>query len=323
VLDINQVVGKFNEITEGKVLIVLDEVDGKKVNILLMNKLKGFLTRDTQQIQVKHKGSHGAQNVTNLILSTNEETPVHIPAGDRHYCVLKVNPIHVQDRVYFGGMREAMGIDFYENLLTYFMTEVDVKNFALREVLFTKEKLDLIEVCADDVQKWCVKFYDRLSGDGMTNSEVSENKIQYMKDRQFRLKLSTYCEVSSTHRTINYVRTPVRVWKLKSEYKRSLKRIVEMKASSSITDATQGDSDDGGGGGSDGDGEESAIVPQNTGTVWKKGPADWNRRGEADMWEKNKARLMSKGSGGLRPNRKGGKGGGMDKESTIEIDNGG
>jgi hypothetical protein len=294
VLDINQIAGPFNEILEGKVLVVHDESEGKKGNKNYANRLKGIGTRTTQQIQVKHAKSHKTQNVSNLIITTNELAPVPIPVEDRHYMVLKVSNLHLRDRPYFAQLDSlTSSIEFWENLLTFFTFMVDTSNYDLQAVPFLKDKYDMMMTCMNDVLKWCVSFYDQLtSKDGMTQDEVIAHKPRYMKSTDFtKILREKYCTNTPTHRMENDVNRSVRIWKLRGEYVDSLRDLARMKAS------LKNEEEGGAGAGAGGEGEDGNEVFEVGSHERKKGPGEWNRRRRMQILTPSGSEIGSGSSG--------------------------
>lgn len=82
---LKDVVGDFNDVVEGKTLLLIDEV--YKDNSTTTNKLKSIQGNSTIALRRKHKPSVTIDNYLNLIIASNSHTPLTLEKEDRRFWV--------------------------------------------------------------------------------------------------------------------------------------------------------------------------------------------------------------------------------------------
>ena len=82
---LKDVVGDFNDVVEGKTLLLIDEV--YKDNNTTTNKLKSIQGNSTIALRRKHKPSVTIDNYLNLIIASNSRTPLTLEKEDRRFWV--------------------------------------------------------------------------------------------------------------------------------------------------------------------------------------------------------------------------------------------
>ena len=110
VSDINTIIGHFNSGIENKKLLIMNEMDGVDMNTkTIFSGLKKLITEDTIDINEKNiKVRSGVQNVSNLVILSNEFNPVKISSADRRYCVITPSEEKVGDFDYFDDLYDSM-----------------------------------------------------------------------------------------------------------------------------------------------------------------------------------------------------------------------
>lgn len=143
--NIDHIVGKYNQSIEGMKLIVCNELSSAETNKYLnSDSLKSVITENQTDIRQMYLPVHPAQNVVNLILLSNNATPIKIENGDRRYVVSVVSDKYKGDRDYFKRLCNSFNDGFYENLFTFFMKR-DVSKFEPENIPMTEAKKDLME----------------------------------------------------------------------------------------------------------------------------------------------------------------------------------
>ena len=109
----------FGSMHAGKILIQIDEADRLGG---VENALKHLITGDTATVHRKYTDREVVTNYANLILTTNGQCPVHIPAHERRFCIFHVSSHRLGDTAYFDALhaalaRPAVARAFYDLLM--------------------------------------------------------------------------------------------------------------------------------------------------------------------------------------------------------------
>ena len=90
IANVNTILGDFNGMIEGKMLIDLDEVcyGGNKQN---NNRLKNLITEDTQVINKKNKENYEIENYADFLITTNEYWFIGVNEDSRRYFCLEMD----------------------------------------------------------------------------------------------------------------------------------------------------------------------------------------------------------------------------------------
>lgn len=169
--NLNQLTSDFNGITEGKILINLDEAfwgkDKSKEGML-----KNLITEETKLINKKNKEAYIINDYCNFILSTNNDC--FIPAtesGRRYYCLELSNElsgIQSEDKkIIIDEIRNVPSGAFAKILYNR-----DISNFNPRE--FTKTNLlqNQIEQNWNNIKTW---WYDILKEERFTGKSLKDS----------------------------------------------------------------------------------------------------------------------------------------------------
>lgn len=129
--NISQLLGKFNFHLKNAVLIHGNEAlwGGNRKDI---GTLKSIITEKDKIIEGKGKDVIVVPNFTHLILSSNEDWPVHMDRDDRRFFVLKVSDIHKEDKTYFKEIHDELQNGGLEALLFELLQE-NISEFNHRE----------------------------------------------------------------------------------------------------------------------------------------------------------------------------------------------
>lgn len=82
---LKDVVGHFNDVIEGKTLLLIDEVYKSKKTTT--DALKSFLGNSTVLLHRKHKPAIAIDNYINFIITSNDRVPLAVEKGDRRFWV--------------------------------------------------------------------------------------------------------------------------------------------------------------------------------------------------------------------------------------------
>lgn len=139
--NISELVSNFNYHLKYAVLIHANEAlwGGNRKEI---GTLKAMITEKTCLIEGKGKDRIMVKNYKHVILSSNEDWPVHLDADDRRFFVLKVSEERKEDQLYFASIQEQLEKEGYEALLFDLLHE-DLNGFNPRKFPHSKDAFDI------------------------------------------------------------------------------------------------------------------------------------------------------------------------------------
>jgi hypothetical protein len=125
--NVSELVSNFNYHLKHAVLIHANEAlwGGNRKEL---GSLKAMITEKTCLIEGKGKDRIMVRNFKHVILSSNEDWPVHLDADDRRFFVLRVSEAHKEDHPYFEAIQTQLNAGGYEALL-YDLLNEDLSNF--------------------------------------------------------------------------------------------------------------------------------------------------------------------------------------------------
>ena len=138
---INELVSHFNSHLKDKVLIHANESfwGGHKKEVGM---LKAMVTDSSFLIESKGRDRIRVPNFRHLIISSNEDWPVHVDHDDRRFFVVQVSERHKEDHEYFAAIKCELEDGGYEALL-YDLLHEDLSEFNPRIFPQNKEIFDL------------------------------------------------------------------------------------------------------------------------------------------------------------------------------------
>jgi hypothetical protein len=150
--NISELVSNFNYHLKHAVLIHANEAlwGGNRKEI---GTLKAQITEKTCLIEGKGKDRIMVKNFKHVILSSNEDWPVHLDADDRRFFVLRVSEAHKDDHAYFAAIQDQLDNGGYEALLHDLLNE-DLTNFNPRRFPNSNEAFWIKIRSADSTHKY-------------------------------------------------------------------------------------------------------------------------------------------------------------------------
>ena len=155
---IGELVSNFNYHLKHAVLIHANEAlwGGNKKEI---GTVKAMITEQRCLIEGKGKDRIMVKNFKHLILSSNEDWPVHIDADDRRFFVLRVSEKHKEDHEYFSAIQTELDNGGYEGLL-YDLLHENISDFNPRQLPHSDESFAIKLRSADSDIRY---IYEALS----------------------------------------------------------------------------------------------------------------------------------------------------------------
>jgi hypothetical protein len=124
--DMNQLLGQFNSIVEGKLLTVCDEIQNYGGAYKSNDKLKSLITNESLIIERKGFDSQSVEDFNNYVFLTNNEWAVKVETSDRRYIIIESSSNRIGDREYFNNLlrltNDEVGTHFYNWLMRFNIT---------------------------------------------------------------------------------------------------------------------------------------------------------------------------------------------------------
>jgi hypothetical protein len=168
---ISELVSNFNYHLKNAVLIHANEAlwGGNKKEI---GTVKTMITDEFCLIEGKGKDRIRVPNFKHVILSSNEDWPVHLDSDDRRFLVLKVNEAHKEDHEYFKSIKDELENGGYEALLHDLLHE-DITSFEPRRFPSNSNAFHIKMRSADSTYRY---IFEMLSEEGFKISNLSPNE---------------------------------------------------------------------------------------------------------------------------------------------------
>lgn len=170
--NINELVSNFNFHLKYAVLIHANEAlwGGNKKDL---GTVKAMVTEKLCLIEGKGKDRVMLPNFKHLILSSNEDWPVHLDPDDRRFYVLRVSELHKEDHSYFIALEKQLQHGGYEALLYDLLME-DLTGFNPRIFPPSNEAFEIKIQSAHSVEQY---FYEALKDGCFDIGQASPNGL--------------------------------------------------------------------------------------------------------------------------------------------------
>ncbi|GHU23579.1 hypothetical protein FACS189472_16540 [Alphaproteobacteria bacterium] len=188
ITDLSHVVGHFNELIRGKVLIVVNEVENAHLNPRsLSEKLRSMITDDIIVIAQKHKTTTLDVNCANFILVSNNDVPVRLGMNDRHYLCTRVSSKKVR--------QQTNSAEFYQ-ALTQFFKRYDLNQYRPNDDLMNRTKRAILTQGANQLDSFVIDNYNKLCV-GMYSDQIAPMIFRYHfpTKQAFWKQLAPLCDI--------------------------------------------------------------------------------------------------------------------------------
>lgn len=191
--NIDQFLGRFNYHMKNAVLIHGNEAiwGGNKKQL---GTLKAMITEKHRVIEGKNKDAIVVSNFTHLILSSNEDWPVHLDRDDRRFLVLEVSDKHKEDIPYFGAIRKELENGGHAALLYELLNE-DISRFDPRILPQNVESFELKLESAPTTERY---IYEALKAGGFDVGNLGQQGKWEDDSKEYEVhKAAVYLDYSS------------------------------------------------------------------------------------------------------------------------------
>ena len=169
VVNTENLLGKFNNITARRLFINLDEARSFGGAFKDSETLKNLVTEPATTLERKGLDAISINNYANYLLTTNSDVPLKIESTDRRYAVIRASSDKCGDLDYFSKLAQICtdkqtALHFYKYLLS-----IDLKSWNPRKIPMTPEKKDMMSVVIEP--EW--GFLQAMVEDGELDSANS------------------------------------------------------------------------------------------------------------------------------------------------------
>jgi hypothetical protein len=126
--DVDKICGRFNDVVQGKLMGILNEVSGKDT-MGVVDKIKDSITREDVLIEQKGIDSVSIKDYCNFCYTTNNINPVRIDKDDRRFMVVECSSKHKGDVKYFELLRADIGDKKIIKTFYNFLMQRDITRF--------------------------------------------------------------------------------------------------------------------------------------------------------------------------------------------------
>jgi len=159
--NIKDIIGDFNALLSGKLLIIGDELVGyagfKKSDFI-----KGMLTSPNISITKKGVDTIAEKSFQRYIFTTNNEETLRISNNDRRICIVGVSPSMVGNREYFTKLMEEMNDLNNIKCLFEYLNTYDLTGYDFRKAPETRLKTQTVNKQMDPVYEWFIDYSQGL-----------------------------------------------------------------------------------------------------------------------------------------------------------------
>ncbi len=169
---LSELISNFNYHLKNAVLIHANEAlwGGNRKDI---GTVKAMITEKTCLIEGKGKDRIVVRNFKHIILSSNEEWPIHLDSDDRRFLVLRVSESKKEDHAYFNALQEELDNGGYEALLFDLFHE-DISSFNPRVLPPSTDSFSIKMQSAESAHRY---IYEVLINRGFHIGNNAENEF--------------------------------------------------------------------------------------------------------------------------------------------------
>jgi putative DNA primase/helicase len=135
--DIAYLTGQFNETRMNKIFVVVDELP-QRGTAACADKLKALITHETVKINRKGKTAITLDDYLNIVILSNNESPIVIDPSDRRYCIMRASGAMRGNADYFRALHDSINHPSFPLLLYNYLLSIDISNWNPRVIPITQ-----------------------------------------------------------------------------------------------------------------------------------------------------------------------------------------
>lgn len=181
-----QATGRFNSPLKDCILLYLDEAfyagDKSAEGVL-----KGLITGDKHQVELKGKDAFQVSNHVNCIIASNNDWVVSVGNNERRYFVLDVSKAHIQDHKYFAAIDKQMNNNNGISAMLHDLLLIDISKQNLRQAPKTQGLIEQLLLNFSSFEKF---WFDLLLSSFDFDDDIQATKL-YDKYIDYCKKMNT------------------------------------------------------------------------------------------------------------------------------------
>ena len=189
---IGDILGKFNEPSKHKILIVLNEIkehEGKYYK----EELKEIITEDEILIQAKGINQKKERNTAGFIFTTNNFDIVGADKNDRRYSFISVNDSKKDDEEYFKKLMDEMDSGKYDKSFYNYLISLDSDNFNFKKERPESEyKKQVNYLNTEPLKRFIIELYnDEKLKEQVKGETVIEDYKDWLYSESINIKVNS------------------------------------------------------------------------------------------------------------------------------------
>lgn len=186
--------GRFNSCIENKILIVMNETNGKATFCINEN-IKCAIT--AKENNIEHKGKAPYKNTNNIayVFLTNNDNPLKVPHDDRRFCGIECDNSIANNFEYFTKLNEEINNKSYDRAFFNYLMNVDVNNYDFTNNRpITSFYNNMKELNTPILAKFFENMIDKYNSSTTVNftaSSLYDNFNNFIKDNNFKIEYTS------------------------------------------------------------------------------------------------------------------------------------
>ncbi len=227
--DQNEIFGNYNEVMDGKLILVFNEASGSDSN-KNKEKIKGLSTAKKTNIKKKYANTKTVDSFLRIFFFSNSNKPIRAEADSRRFCIVRNGWKRIGDKDYFEQLRKTIFNKHAMNIIFSFLLSCDIDGYHPRwNKPITEEEVKM------KVDNYCMlKYWLYLNLD-----TLKDNKVFFkMKSGKHAIEPSSFQTLFLTYlKDEHYDKKTIKEWnnykRLKSTLTTSMTGFVYKRASKS------------------------------------------------------------------------------------------
>lgn len=186
--------GRFNSCIENKILVVMNETNGKDTFSINEN-IKCAIT--AKENTIEHKGKAPYKNTNNIayVFLTNNDNPIKVPHDDRRFCGIECNNNIANNFDYFKNLNDEINNKSYDRAFYNYLLTIDVNNYDFTNNRpITSFYNNMKELNTPIIAKFFEDMINKYYNDKTVNftaSTLYDNFNSFIKNNNFKIEYTS------------------------------------------------------------------------------------------------------------------------------------
>lgn len=186
--------GRFNSCIENKILIVMNETNGKDTFSINEN-IKCAIT--AKENNIEHKGKAPYKNTNNIayVFLTNNDNPIKVPHDDRRFCGIECDNNIANNFEYFKKLNDEINDKSYDRAFFNYLMSIDINNYDFTNNRpITSFYNNMKELNTPILAKFFENMIDKYNSSKIINftaSSLYDNFNIFIKENNFKIEYTS------------------------------------------------------------------------------------------------------------------------------------